>query len=183
VIAPGPPGRRNRAGAAVLLLLAGCAAWDPAYHFQPDPAVLPLTEQLPTGPVEAGRIEASVLGGREASGAQPATLHVRVRVERHGSTVVNAPPAMMILLTADQRRLPFHEVQPADARSPSAGGAETCIVLFEVPPPADLDDLRLATLELVFWTQVGDERRLRSLRFDRELPAHPWWNPWGAGPE
>ena len=167
------------AGLLFLLLAAGCAAWDPAYRFQPAPAVLTLR----AGDVLAGRVEATVVGAREAEGSGPATVHVRVRVERYGETSVAAPPGSMVLLAADGRRLTVHDVDPPTGRAPAIGGAETCTVAFALPQPADLDDVWLSRLELYLWTQVGGDRRLGSVTFEREMREHPWWNPWGAGPE
>jgi hypothetical protein len=170
----------HRAAAASLLLpLAGCAGFDTGYSFQPAPAVVPLRAEG----AEVGRIEATVEGALEGSGAEPATVHVKVRVERRGPVRVAAPPDKMFLFTADGRWLGVHTVDPPDPRLPAAGGAATFVVAFAVLRPADLDDLRLSRLDLYVEAEVGEERQVHHVLFERELRDHPWWNPWGPGPE
>lgn len=181
--APGGARRLRRIVSAVLLAAAAggaaaCSSWEPAYSFLPQPGVVVLRCD---GTV-VGRVEATVLGVREESASAPATVHVRVRVERAGEIGAAVPTGNMILLAGDGRPLPLHDVRGASPAVPPAGGAVTWVAVFAIPGPARLGDVRLDRLDLYLRAEAGVDGRMHHVPFQRAVPDEPWWDPFGREP-
>lgn len=158
---------------ALLLLLAGCATYDTAYLFDPvtDTAAVP----GPDG--DAGRVQARVLGIREAGADGHAAIDVRLRLERYGATTVALPAASLRIETAAKVPAPLHAIKAMGPEVPAQGGACAFEATFALPgrDPSQFD---LAGLSLHVPVDVGGKLESVTLNFQRGATVYLWVDPW-----
>ena len=154
-------------------LLAGCATYDSGLDFQPRPCAAQV--RGPDG--HAGRVEATVLGVREGGRSTPASVDVKVRVERFGALPVAVPAENLRLMTGDRETLEACDVKPIGPAVAASGGAATFQATFALPgrDPASFD---LSDLDLLVPVDVDGRRQTVTLAFQRGETSYLWADPW-----
>lgn len=166
--------QRLRLPLLVTLLLAGCATYDTAYDYgsRPNGAAVPGRG----GAGAAGLLEAQVMGVREGDATGPASIDVRLRVQRFGATTVAVPVESLQLLTGDREPLGVKDVRAIGPAVAASGGAAAYQATFSLPgrDPAIFD---LSGLDLMVPVDVDGQRSTVRIAFQRGATAYIWADP------
>lgn len=160
------------------LLTGGCKTHETAYLFTQTEGITELTHRG----VRVGRVEAVVVGAREAKDGAPPLIDVRLRVARAGAEVVSIDPSDLEIVTSDHQRLRVRESKTRGPHVAAAGGAVTWDLAFAIERPATLGSVDFTRMDLALPVTLGDERRVLAVTFRRDLPVHPWMDPWERAP-
>ncbi|MCE9636766.1 MAG: hypothetical protein K8T90_13765 [Planctomycetes bacterium] len=166
----------------IATLLTGCATYDSGYQYGTRPRGASVPGRAgPAGAVSvadaAGRLEAQVLGVREGDATGPASIDVRLRVERFGATTVAVPVGDLQLVTGDREQLGVRDVRAIGPAVAASGGAAAYQATFALPgrDPAIFD---LSGLDLMIPVDVDGHRSVVRIPFQRGATAYIWADPW-----
>lgn len=163
---------------AAVAALSGCKSHETAYMFTQTDGIAELTHQG----ARAGSVEAVMLGARDATAGSPPLIDVRLRLSRAGTATVAVAPEDLEIVTSGNQRLRVHQARTRGPSVAAVGGAVTWEMAFAIERPATLGGVDFTRMDLAVPVEIDGDRRVVALTFRRDLPVHPWADPWDRTP-
>lgn len=150
-------------------LMVGClGTYYSAYRYKPRPVarIVPAPEQSEQA---AGRVLASIIGVRRATGdiPHPASVEVRLRIENRGDQTITLLPASLELVTAGLRDFPQPAIEPSPPITIPPGHTQTITAYFPFPAGAEPEAFDLGGLNLSWRLRIDGRTIQQSVTFTR----------------